>query len=684
MRTNETREWMQRQELFSPERLITLSQQQLVETIFDIGQGESIELWMRKEQNYQKELKPEVQFCSKEKRFINSNYLKKCTKKEFDIRKKEIWTCFQRGFAVIIDKGCLKTEEDYEIFDRRLFQAMGMNAYFEWIHEYLYWIAPDQFSIWHSQEWQRHILFAHGIHPSCFFYGRSGQICLLARKMRTTMEQFAVHCYNKFGEVRQFFRIGTSDQGEDYFLEWKENHIAAIGWSDLGPLEQYAESEQLNKRELKGKLEQLYYPGVKQLASRKARELINFYQASNHCIFVAMRGEQLLALGDQVGAYYYNQSVKFSHRKPIQWHCCFQDGEKLPNKSEGLRTSFYELKDEENLLYLYQKYYKEVDQTEKIDCLEKESNTSFEFKQMTKREKRKDPICPLNQILYGPPGTGKTYATVEYALAIIQNRQVDHSIQTEEQREQKMRQYHERVQAGQIVFTTFHQSYGYDEFVQGIRPDIHRETIQFQKKDGVFKVISDRALEHPEQKYVLIIDEINRGNISKIFGELITLIEEDKRLGELNELTITLPSGDRFAVPNNLYIIGTMNSADQSISIMDTALRRRFQFIEMLPQAEKIQNKTLRHVFQTLNQYLKKQLRISDLLIGHSFFMNRTEDDLGAIFNQMIIPLLYEYFYREEDKIREALQCLKQTNFSIDENYTGRIHIKRNEQNSKK
>ncbi len=330
------------------------------------------------------------------------------------------------------------------------------------------------------------------------------------------------------------------------------------------------------------------------------------------------------------------------------------------------------------------KYYKEVDQTEKIDCLEKESNTSFEFKQMTKREKRKDPICPLNQILYGPPGTGKTYATVEYALAIIQNRQVDHSIQTEEQREQKMRQYHERVQAGQIVFTTFHQSYGYEEFVQGIRPDIHRETIQFQKKDGVFKVISDRALEHPEQKYVLIIDEINRGNISKIFGELITLIEEDKRLGELNELTITLPSGDRFAVPNNLYIIGTMNSADQSISIMDTALRRRFQFIEMLPQAEKIQNKTLRHVFQTLNQYLKKQLRISDLLIGHSFFMNRTEDDLGAIFNQMIIPLLYEYFYREEDKIREALQCLKQTNFSIDENYTGRIHIKRNEQNSKK
>ena len=154
-------------------------------------------------------------------------------------------------------------------------------------------------------------------------------------------------------------------------------------------------------------------------------------------------------------------------------------------------------------------------------------------------------------------------------------------------------------------------------------------------------------------------------------------MEEDKRIGEINELIVTLPSGDSFAVPNNLYLIGTMNSADQSISIMDTALRRRFQFIEMPPQADKIENKQLRTVFQILNRYLKRELRNTDLLIGHSFFMNRTEMDLEEIFNQNIIPLLYEYFYNEEEKIRQALECLEKTAFEIDSCSSGRIRIRK-------
>ena len=161
---------------------------------------------------------------------------------------------------------------------------------------------------------------------------------------------------------------------------------------------------------------------------------------------------------------------------------------------------------------------------------------------------------------------------------------------------------------------------------------------------------------------------------------MITLLEEDKRIGEINPLVVTLPSGDSFAVPNNLYLIGTMNSADQSISIMDTALRRRFQFIEMPPQADKIENKQLRTVFQILNRYLKRELRNTDLLIGHSFFMNRTEMDLEEIFNQNIIPLLYEYFYNEEEKIRQALECLEKTAFEIDSCSSGRIRIRKKDE----
>lgn len=665
-------------EQFSPKRLLQLSSEQFMELIFDIGKGESIEHWMQvnKAQSCCQEADSEVMFYNQEKRFINKAYLKNCTLKEYSTIKKEIYDCLRKGFLVISEREPLRSLEDYETFDQCLFKAIGMNAYLEWIHQYLYWIAPEEFSIWHSEIWQKHIMFAYGIHPSHVFYGRSGQISLLARKAKLTMEQFAVISYKQFGDPCQFFRIGTSDRGEDYFIEWKENNIAAVGWSDLGPLEQYVQGEQLNRRELREKLQELYYPGVKQLASRKAKELINFYQASNHCIFVAMRGEQLLALGDQVGTYYYNESVKFSHRKSIQWHCCFAAGEKLPIKSEGLRTSFYELTNEENIFYLYQKYYGEGIYGEKYRDQKKQESKQLSTQKKQIRMPRTNPIHPLNQILYGAPGTGKTYATVEYALAIIENRAVVYEKQSYKQRKQSMERYEQFVQMGQIVFTTFHQSYGYEDFVQGIRPNIQSKMVHFKKTDGIFKIIAERAMEHPEKNYVLIIDEINRGNISKIFGELITLLEEDKRIGEVNQLIIKLPFGETFAVPNNLYLIGTMNSADQSISILDTALRRRFQFIEMPPNMEMIDDLLLQSVFQKLNHYLKKELKNTDLLIGHSFFMNRTERDLEMIFNHSIIPLLYEYFYNQEEKIVQALDCLKETQLELDSNHYGRIRVK--------
>lgn len=667
------------QEKFSPEYLVKLSAQSLVEVIFGIGEKENIETWWNTHKIGEKEQQVTIVFCSKGNTFVNKEYLKKCSKKEFNTIRQEIWECWKAGFSVILRKKKLESLEDYQAFDEALWKAMGVNAYHEWFHEYLYWLFPDEFSIWHSEAWQRHILFAYGIHPDRFFYGRSGQISLLARKANLTMQQFWNVSYALFGEIRSFFRIGTSDKGEDYFSEWKENHIAAIGWSDLGPLDQYVQGETLSKRELREKLQELYYPGVKQLASRKAKELANFYNSTNTSVFVAMRGEQLLALGDHVGAYYYNESVKFSHRKPMEWHCCFQIGEKLPNKSEGLRTSFYELKEEENLYYLYQRYYNEKRNVKQSvgDGTSKKSRMSAG---KAERVPRNNPLHPLNQILYGPPGTGKTYSAVEYALAIIENRKINSSKQTIQQRREQMQQYETLVQAGQIVFTTFHQSYGYEEFVQGIRPNLQAQTISFQKTDGIFKRISERALQHPEKNYVLIIDEINRGNISKIFGELITLLEEDKRIGETNQLIVKLPSGDSFAVPNNLYLIGTMNSADQSISIIDTALRRRFQFIEMPPQADKIEDEQLRTVFQTLNRYLKRELKNTDLLIGHSFFMNRTEKNLEEIFNQNILPLLYEYFYNEEEKIRQALECLEKTIFEVDSRSNGRIRIRKKDE----
>ena len=290
-------------------------------------------------------------------------------------------------------------------------------------------------------------------------------------------------------------------------------------------------------------------------------------------------------------------------------------------------------------------------------------------------KKRVGKVNDLNIILYGPPGTGKTYAMPELALACIENRKPRLKGMTSSERNIIKTKYDKLVSEGQIVFTTFHQNYGYEDFIEGLKPTTIDGNVTFNVEKGIFVKISDLALANPDKEYVIIIDEINRGNISRIFGELITLIEEDKRFGEDNFVQITLPFGDQFFVPNNLYIIGTMNSADKSISLIDVALRRRFTFINIEPNKDLI-NEDLRNIFVTLNRHLSEQLRSSDLLIGHSYFIGKTINDIESIFNQNVIPLLYEYFYDDKGQVIRALDCLNEI-CSIEDPIVGRISVKR-------
>ena len=285
-------------------------------------------------------------------------------------------------------------------------------------------------------------------------------------------------------------------------------------------------------------------------------------------------------------------------------------------------------------------------------------------------------VLPLNFILYGAPGTGKTYATAEYAMAIVEKRKVDLRQKDTHERSALMAKYKDAIKAGRITFTTFHQSYGYEDFIQGLRPNTQNGGFNFEPVDGVFKRIADDAIRHGDQDYVIIIDEINRANISKVFGELITLIEEDKRWGEVNALSVTLPSGEPFAVPNNLFIIGTMNSADKSISLIDAALRRRFEFIEVVPNASLVTNDVLRTVLTRLNDELYSELDSTDLLVGHAYFMGKTENDLCDIMNHSIIPLLYEYFYDNSNKVKNILEkAIAGYNYQVSSAKVGRLKL---------
>lgn len=433
---------------------------------------------------------------------------------------------------------------------------------------------------------------------------------------------------------------------------------------------------------------------------------------------------------------------------------------------------------------------------------------------------------PLNTILYGPPGTGKTFQTARHAVEICDS-------SAPEDRKELMARYKELKEAGRVVFVTFHQSFSYEDFVEGIRPEVKEEKLNYEVKDGVFKricelakknvslksgasekilkgkrvfkmslgntldpaeagiyqeciangyvllgyggsqdyaqcktladvigkyreydpnakdrdynitaahylknemqigdivIISDgntkfraigqiggdykrilrddgfdqmrpvewlavfedslnidvilskrlsqmsiylpdpsaikwSALESllmpGKQNYVLIIDEINRANISKVFGELITLLEPDKRIGTENELSVALPySGEDFSVPDNLYLIGTMNTADRSIALLDTALRRRFEFVEMMPEPERlgvVAGINLANMLQSINKRIE-HLYDRDHTIGHAYLMSSsTLTDLNEAFRRKIIPLLQEYFYEDWSKVKLVL-----------------------------
>ena len=267
---------------------------------------------------------------------------------------------------------------------------------------------------------------------------------------------------------------------------------------------------------------------------------------------------------------------------------------------------------------------------------------------------------PLNRILYGPPGTGKTWRTRDLSLEILG--------EASEDREQNRRVFEDlrfkpETGEGQIAMVTFHQNVAYEDFIEGIRPVLDEEgTLGYEMRPGIFRLIVEAACKRRRERFVLIIDEINRGNIAKIFGELITLMEDSRRIGRADVTYVTLPySRDRFGIPDNLYVIGTMNTADRSIQLLDTALRRRFAFIELMPDAEHegvsrdIEGIDCTKLLKAMNERIAALLN-REHQIGHTYLLEvDTIDKLSDAMKNRIFPLLQEYFFDDWAKIRAVL-----------------------------
>lgn len=301
----------------------------------------------------------------------------------------------------------------------------------------------------------------------------------------------------------------------------------------------------------------------------------------------------------------------------------------------------------QDIMFYINRAYKESDKIGNQSNLY-EYNAEYFLNEVYITEKKYSDIFRLlshrkNLILQGPPGTGKTFLARRLAWSILGKRDDAH-----------------------IKLVQFHQSYSYEEFIAGFKPT--RDG--FELKHGIFYDFCKLAEEDPEHKYFLIIDEINRGNIGKIFGELLMLIEKDYR-----GTPVTLPStGEYFSVPENLYIIGTMNSADRSLALMDYALRRRFSFVTMEPGFESDGFKTYQQALNSprFDQLIDCITMLNDIIvsdrslgpgfcIGHSYFCGCTDctaDWLRSVIRYDILPMLEEYWFDAPDKLAEHQSTL--------------------------
>ena len=310
---------------------------------------------------------------------------------------------------------------------------------------------------------------------------------------------------------------------------------------------------------------------------------------------------------------------------------------------------------------------------------------------------------PRNIILQGPPGCGKTFLTKYLVKYLDQNNQFDWNFKVSSIRDQgdaDSNEIYDVQLESRVKFITFHQEYSYEEFVEGIRINVKEVTSSdgknnltqvqnfpvFNVKDGIFKEICNEARKNPSKNYYLIIDEINRGNIARIMGELITLIEEDKREGAMNEQRVILPySREEFSVPANVFVIGTMNTTDRSLALLDFALRRRFFFIDIYPDPDlidveisvqgssKVTGKDslkLSTLLTTLNERIT-QRRGLDFALGHGYFMKGNQpiniiDELAFRWFHQILPQLQEYFYDDPLGLLFVLSGKKEENLGLD------------------
>ena len=372
-------------------------------------------------------------------------------------------------------------------------------------------------------------------------------------------------------------------------------------------------------------------------------------------VVLASDGATLIGVGKIIGDYTFEPTSDFPHRRPVEWLSLAEW--RLPYP-EGLNTTVYELKRDIRNLIAVENHLLDASPT---PCPPKPPPRPRLYGLPGRIQsilERKGQV-----ILYGPPGTGKTHWAELTARELAARSSFGATFEQLSNDQRAVVSGDGHGTDGLVRMCCFHPGYGYEDFLEGYRPVVVDGHMVFLQRDGIFKRLCRDAATKPEHKFYLIIDEINRGDIPRIFGELLTVLEKNKR-GTSMLMPLT---GESFQVPANVYLLGTMNTADRSIALLDTALRRRFGFIELMPDSSVLGDAVVGGIplgpwLDALNRRICDHIGrdARNLQIGHAYLLEggRPLTDvprLAKVIREDIIPLLEEYCYEDYAALESIL-----------------------------
>lgn len=521
----------------------------------------------------------------------------------------------------IISNFKLETLNDYSTLFDKLKEEIPNYITKTWVLKYYHMIFPDIIPTFYNEKWQKHILYNLNIVPSKDKFIRMGQINYFIEECNISSIVFSKIVYDKIGAPKTFYRVNTGEKGK-LFNEWcsSNNSYMSIGWNELGNLSAVYQKGNDSKEIITAALKDLYNCDDRS-ANRIYSEINDFYSVmADDTYIVAMTEQKVLAIGTVTGEYFFDADKDYGHCRPVRWLKVLNEENTLV-KENGEQTEFCELNNSKNICNLYSILYGVEEVAEN-----QSRRISFETGYKSK--------FPRNRIVFGAPGTGKSYSLNKETKAF-----------------------------NQIERVTFYPSFSYSQFVGCYKPIMEGKNISYSFVPGPFLRTYVDAVKDPSKNYLLIIEEINRADAASVFGDVFQLLDRDQYGNSVYSISASEDikkylkekeiNSDKLSIPSNMYIWATMNSADQGVFPMDTAFKRRWDFLYFDLDGKPIEDNAncpvkkdnWEDIRKAINNWLCEKKINEDKHLGKYFLdagVNVEEKDFRDAFKNKVLMYLYE------------------------------------------